>query len=437
MTNLSDFSNTLADSVETAAHSLVTVQTQRPVSGTVIGDGLILTAAHVLHGDEIDITTPDGRTLSATVAGSDPASDLALLKVDGLNMPALSVSTGVRVGELLLAVGRPHDAPQVALGLYGQPARNGWLPSGAAPFRGVTGGALIDARGGLVGVLNAGISRMVAMQEPERRGRGPGRGGPAPAVLLAVPAERALKVAGLLGSEGRVPRGYLGIGTQPVRLPGERPSPRPEDTQDEPHGPQRGAPEGWPWGGRGDHGPETHRPGQHGPGHGGPERYGRGPRGPEHDPRGRGFEDRGERDSGRRGSEVRGSHERAFNGRHFGGHDGAERGDPRRSDPRSERSGRGERGGWGRMARSEYPGEHPEGQRSGRLGLTVVQIEAGSPAQSAGLKLGDILLSLGGEPLRHPQELLQRIRNQAGETLSARILRGGEEQGIELTVGQH
>lgn len=359
MTNISDLSNQLADAVANASQSIVTVQltgqAQRPISGTVVGDGLILTVAHVLHADEVTINTPDGRELSATVAGRDPSSDLALLKVEGLNMPALSASGGVRVGELLLAVGRPSHGPQATLGMLEHAGtRRGWMNSGAAPFPGVSGGALLDARGGLVGLLNAGL----------RRG-----------TLLAVPVERALKVSAALGSTGRVPRGYLGIGTQPVHLPDRQ---KEKDAPNQDNG--RGEGQGWgghgfaPWGERG-------------------PRHERGGRGGE---RGRGFGPRGFGPGG-------------FDPRNF---------DPRQFEPR----GRG-RGGFGP-------------QRSGRLGLTVVQVEDGSPAASAGLKVGDILLNLGGEGLRHPQELLERIHTQAGETLTLRVLRGGEEQDIQVTIGE-
>ncbi len=322
----------MADTVEAVSTSIVSVRAGRPISGTVIGDGLILTVAHVLHGDEVTVVTPDGRELGATVAGHDPSSDLALLKVDGLNLSALSASSGVRVGELLLAVGRPQHGVQATLGMMQRqmtanaaeddtpergPHSRGWLPSGAAPFRGVSGGALVDARGGLVGVLNAGVSR---------------------GELLAVPAERALKVADLLGTAGRVPRGYLGIATQPVMFP------QAEGTEAESESEARS----------------------------------RGPRG------GRGREG-------------------------WGG-------------------GRG-RGGWG-------PGGQGRWGQGGKVGLTIVSVEAGSPAAQAGLLVGDVLLSLDGQAVRRPPELLWRVRERAGQSVSARILRGGQEQDVTLVVGE-
>ncbi|WP_221088626.1 S1C family serine protease [Deinococcus aquaedulcis] len=309
MTVLTDLSSALADAVQAAAPSLVTVLAARPVSGTVVASGQVLTVAHLLHTDDVTVLGADGQRRSAVVAGRDPSTDLALLRVDGLDAPALAPAAEVRVGELLLAVGRPSSGLQATLGFMErlpQPG-GGWLPTGAAPFRGVSGGALLGADGGLAGVLNAGVSR---------------------GELLAVPAQRALEVAALLASTGRVPRGYLGLATQPVHFPG------PEDA------PREGA------------GPAS-----------GPQRGGRGgPRGP--------------------------SWER----------------------------------GWAR--------------RAGRLGLTVVQVEAGSPGEAAGLRVGDVLLALNGEAMRHPRDLLGRVRGRANQPVTLKVLRAGEEQDVTVTVGE-
>lgn len=319
MTNFSELSSQIADAVQQAAASVVTVHGARPISGTVVGPEAVLTVAHVLHADELSVRTPDGGTLAATVVGRDPGSNLALLKVPGLSVPPLAPSTGTRVGELLLAVGRPAHGVQATLGLLERPAlTGGWLTTGASPFPGVSGGALVDARGGLVGVLNAG----------EMRG-----------TLLAVPGERARRVADLLGTTGRVPRGYLGVATQPVHLP-----------------------------------------------------------------EGRGAQEANPDDRGRDRREWSG--ERGPRGRDFAGR------------------GPGGRGRWGR------------GGPHGRLGLTVVQVEEGSPAEQAGLRVGDILLAFGGEGVRHPRELLERVRDLAGQTVTARVLRGGEETDVTLTVGE-
>ncbi|WP_394649100.1 S1C family serine protease [uncultured Deinococcus sp.] len=366
MTNLSEFSSQLADTVEAAAASLVTVHAMRPISGSVVGEDLILTVAHVLHGDEVTVGTPDGRRLGASVVGRDPGSDLALLRVEGLNLPALGTGPAPRVGELLLAVGRPERGPQASLGLVRHAGtERGWLPAGAEPFPGISGGALVDVRGALVGVLNAGTPR---------------RG------LLAVPAARALKVADLLAQTGRVPRGYLGLATQPVVLPGPAQADTAQADMGQSDTEQDGAQHGR-------HNPED----------------GRGPRGLwERGPWG---------GPGPRGGGPWGKH----------GPWNREDGDPRMTGRGRGRDERGRPGGWGRGT------PWPEGTR---LGLTAVQVEAGSPTAQAGLKIGDILLSLDGEGLRHPRELMERVQGRAGETLTARILRGGEEQDVTLTIGE-
>ncbi|GGR82583.1 hypothetical protein GCM10008960_06990 [Deinococcus sedimenti] len=347
----------MADAVELAARSVVTVRAARPVSGTVVGDGLVLTPAHLLHADEVPVVTPDGRTLTGVVVGRDPGSDLALLRVDGLNVPALTTGEAGRVGELLLAVGRPPGGMQASLGLNPGRARDGWLHAGAQPFPGVSGGALVNAQGDLVGVLNAGV----------RRGQ-----------LLAVPTARAARVADLLSREGRVPRGYLGLATQPVHFPAAATPDSLEDEGDFPAGPfgagrfgpgmVRG--EGGPWGGR-------RGPGR-GPDHGG---HGR-PRGP------------------------------------------------------WAREGRPERGGQDRGGMDEELRRFRERFAGGRVGLTVVQVEASSPGQVAGFRVGDVLLALDGEGFTHPAELLSRVRSRAGETVTLRVLRGGEEQDVSVTVGE-
>ena len=219
----SDLSEALASAVSQTSQSIVTVLSGRAISGVVTADNEILTVAHVLPGDEVKIRTPDGRELTAQVVGRQHASDLALLRVADLKVPPVTASQGAQIGELLSVVARPERGVQAALGFLGAalPER-GFMSTGAAPFRGVSGGGVFDARGGLVGLANAGLSR---------------------GELLAVPAERALRVAGLLSRDGRVPQGYLGIGTQPVHFPEQV---QPEQTSRAPspsrHRRKRGSP---------------------------------------------------------------------------------------------------------------------------------------------------------------------------------------------------
>ena len=204
-TDFSRLSTSLADTAERAAGGVVGVSGPRRISGTVIGAEQILTIAHALHADEVKVHTNDGRELSASVLGRDPQSDLALLSVPGLNGSVPASAATPRVGELLLALGRPGSVQaggvQASLGMAGLPApASGWLATGAAPFRGVSGGPLLNAHGQLLGILNAGAVR---------------------GQLLAIPVAEAMRVAGVLADKGHMPQGYLGVGTQPLHLPAQ------------------------------------------------------------------------------------------------------------------------------------------------------------------------------------------------------------------------
>jgi len=363
----SDLSEALASAVSQTSQSIVTVLSGRAISGVVTADNEILTVAHVLPGDEVKIRTPDGRELTAQVVGRQHASDLALLRVSDLKVPPVTASQGAQIGELLSVVARPERGVQAALGFLGAalPER-GFMPTGAAPFRGVSGGGVFDARGGLVGLANAGLSR---------------------GELLAVPAERALRVAGLLSRDGRVPQGYLGIGTQPVHFPEQAQPEQAQPEQTQPGTQSEQTP------------PQAEQPtdGARGAGAG----------------RGWNREGRGER--GRGGPWNR---------------DGAGREGPGR-----EAWGRGGRGGWNERGWGGRGGPGG-GPRRGKIGLTVVQVEPASPAQLAGIMLGDVVLTLDGAPIHHPVQLLDAVRDRAGETLTLGLLRGGSQQDVSVTLGE-
>src|SRR5207244_769053 len=110
---LTDLSNQMAGAVERAAKSLVTVKgrARQPATGIAYAPGLVLTANHVLERDEdLTIEAEDGKALAAQLAGRDPASDLALLRVADLQVtPAVMADGPARVGQLALAVGRPSS----------------------------------------------------------------------------------------------------------------------------------------------------------------------------------------------------------------------------------------------------------------------------------------------------------------------------------------
>ncbi len=199
--NLSGYSDALTQLVARAAPAVVSVAGARTVSGTVIAPGQVVTVAHVLPDDDPTVTDADGAARAAQVLGRDPLTDLALLQVPDLTAQAPPPAPG-RLGELLVAVARPDARRvQVSAGVVadlGDPQGGGWWRSDARPFPGCSGGLAVGAGGGWLGVLNAGAQR---------------------GQLSVLPAPLVLQVAQQLAALGRVPRGFLGVQTHPVRLP--------------------------------------------------------------------------------------------------------------------------------------------------------------------------------------------------------------------------
>lgn len=216
---LAALSNSLADAVERVGPSLVTVhgRERQSASGVVIASGLVLTADHVLEREEnLTITTADQQSHAAEFAGRDPGSDLAVLRVAGLSAPAAAQAATARVGQLVLAVGRPTgEEPMASLGivsavggpLHGRRGRRRrgselllerYIRTDAIPYPGFSGGPLIEADGAVLGILTTGLVGGVA---------------------LAVPSDLAWGIGQSLAAGGSVKRGYLGITSQPVHLP--------------------------------------------------------------------------------------------------------------------------------------------------------------------------------------------------------------------------
>jgi len=208
---LNTLSNQMADAVERIGPALVLVngRARQAASGIVYADGLVLTADHVLEREEdLTILTHDGRTLPAQFVGRDPSSDLAVLKVADLNVAPATAASPARVGQMILAVGRPTaDGPMASIGIVsavGGPLRTGrggmlerYIRTDATPYPGFSGGPLIDTSGAVVGVTTTGLVGGVA---------------------LAVPAEIAWRIADALQKHGSIKRGFLGISSQPVHL---------------------------------------------------------------------------------------------------------------------------------------------------------------------------------------------------------------------------
>ena len=183
-------------------------------SGVIVkADGYILTNHHVVDGaDRITVELTDGRSFKATVVGTDAPSDLAVLKIEGDNFPALALgnSDQVRVGDVVLAVGNPMGVGQtVTMGIVSAKGRATGLGDGSfedflqtdAPInQGNSGGALVNMRGELVGINSQILS-------PSGGNIGIG---------FAIPANMAQSVFVSLVSDGRVHRGMLGVTVQSV-----------------------------------------------------------------------------------------------------------------------------------------------------------------------------------------------------------------------------
>lgn len=211
---LAALSEELANAVETAAAAAVTVNARRrlPATGIVWGGaGLVVTANHVVERDEeITLGLADGRTIEATLVGRDPGTDLALLKTTAGDLqPAARSGQTPRVGHLALAIGRPGPSGPMAsfgaISTVGGPWRTpsgatieGYLRADVAMLPGFSGGPLVDGAGGVLGLNSSTL----------------GRGGG-----LTLPNGAIDAVVTALQTHGKVRRGYLGIGTQGVRLP--------------------------------------------------------------------------------------------------------------------------------------------------------------------------------------------------------------------------
>ncbi|MEO5951225.1 MAG: serine protease, partial [Chloroflexia bacterium] len=153
---LSGFSTQLADAVEQVGKAVVLVngRARQAATGIVLRDGVVVTAAHVIERDELEIETWEGKTLKATVAGRDPITDLAVLRVEGLGIEPAATADGAKVGQFVLAIGRPASgSPMASSGIVSQVGgplrtREGvlleqYLSTDARPYPGFSGGPLV------------------------------------------------------------------------------------------------------------------------------------------------------------------------------------------------------------------------------------------------------------------------------------------------------
>ena len=210
---LSELSSQLASAVETASGSVVAIHARRriPSSGIIWRDGIVVSASHTVRSEgETPITLPNGESARATIAGRDPATDLIVLRINGsgkAKAAARADSSALRVGSLVLAVGRPGRNVSASFGIISA-VGEGWrtwqgaridrvLRLDLAVYDGFSGSPLVDGGGAILGINNSALAR----------------GTP-----LALPAQAVDRVVEELLERGHVRRPFIGVAVQPVAL---------------------------------------------------------------------------------------------------------------------------------------------------------------------------------------------------------------------------
>ena len=208
-------STSSAAAVDRAARSVVAVHARDRLgaSGVLWRDGVVVAASDAVERDEdLAVTLPDGQRLTAALAGRDPTTDIAVLRVEstqGVTVTETGDPAALRPGHFALAVGRRGDEGAAVV------ASLGIVATSAGPWRSMRGGAIdrlirLDLRldptaeGGAL-VDAAGKTMGIVVPGPRRR-------------VLAIPATTIDRVADQLLAKGRIPRGYVGLGMQRVRL---------------------------------------------------------------------------------------------------------------------------------------------------------------------------------------------------------------------------
>jgi len=206
MSTVMDLSNALAGAVATAARSVFAVhgRPRLPSTGVLWRPGLVVTASHTVESErEVTLTTPDGQSLAAQVAGRDPGLDIAVLRAEAgaMAVAELAPDADLRVGHLVLALGA---GPRASVGIVSAlDTRAGRAPSETIAvdltlYPGFSGGPLVDVLGRVIGIATSGASRHLQW---------------------AIRASAVSRLVDHVAQRGRIPRAYLGIGTQPVALP--------------------------------------------------------------------------------------------------------------------------------------------------------------------------------------------------------------------------
>jgi len=211
---LSQAADALAEAVEHVSKSVVSVHASRHgfSSGVLWRQGVVVTTAHTLRRDQgIRMILPDGARKDATLVGADPSTDLAALKIEGewADVADIGDSANVRTGHFVFAVARDaHGESSASFGIVGAVAgewrtwRGGRLDRfirlDGRLYPGFSGGPIADTQGQIIGIGTPALARDFG---------------------IAIPSSTISRVVEQLLTSGRVARGYLGIGMQPVTLP--------------------------------------------------------------------------------------------------------------------------------------------------------------------------------------------------------------------------
>jgi S1-C subfamily serine protease len=215
---LRNVSDALASTVEATGSGVVRVEARRrlPASGVLWSpDGVVVTAHHIVERDEnIQVSLPDqdtgSQSVPATLVGRDPSTDVAVLRIEApdLTASAWDDASDLRVGHLVLALGRPGRTTQATMGIVSALGDSWRTPAGGQVDRylqtdlvmypGFSGGPLVDMAGRVLGLNTSALIRGIS---------------------VTVPTTTVRQVVETLLSHGRMRRGYLGVGAQPVRLP--------------------------------------------------------------------------------------------------------------------------------------------------------------------------------------------------------------------------
>ncbi len=208
---LSSLSAGLAELVEAAGKFAAGVEARHRIgsSGFLWKPGLIVTSEHAVRRDEeIPVILPGGKRVAAELVGRDPGTDIAVLRVESDGAAVSERAGALRAGELVVALGRYEPGVLSSLGMVSAAGgawkswRGGYVDSllrldvGAYPRS--TGSLIVDSAGRFAGMLTTALTRTAP---------------------VAIPAVTVDRVAGELLAHGRVARGYIGVGLQPIALP--------------------------------------------------------------------------------------------------------------------------------------------------------------------------------------------------------------------------